>query len=52
LVLYSKGYIDQRAREVKTARAKMATVAAMTPETPNTGITAIPPTGIQESGQS
>jgi uncharacterized membrane protein len=56
LVLYSKGYIDQRAREIRQARAKMEAVAAMTPEAPlaaqATGITATPPTGIQESGNT
>lgn len=48
LVLYSKGYIDQRSRELKQARVKMATVAAMAPEAPP----ALPSTGIQESGHS
>lgn len=34
LVLYSKGYIDQKARDVKQAKAKIAAVAAMDPPPP------------------
>jgi uncharacterized membrane protein len=49
LVLYSKGYIDQRARELRQARAKMATVAAMTSEAPVSNPAS---TGIQESSNS
>lgn len=47
LVLYSKGYIDQKAREMKQARAKMAALVAMSREPPPS---APPATGIQETG--
>jgi uncharacterized membrane protein len=44
LVLYSKGVIDQKARELKQAKAKMATAIAMTQESPPSGP---PSTGIK-----
>jgi uncharacterized membrane protein len=56
LVLYSKGMIDQKAREIKQAKAKMATVTAMAQEpppsapAPSTGIKPAPDSGIQDSG--
>ncbi len=58
LVLYSKGYIDQKSRERKQAMAKMATVQKMAnePITPvasaDTGIKPAPPNGIQDAGKS
>lgn len=46
LVLYSKGYIDQKAREMKQAKAKMAAAVAMAQEPPPS-TPAAPSTGIQ-----
>ena len=53
LVLYSKGYIDQKSREVRQAMAKMAAMQKMAEEPPapappaDTGIKPAPPTNIQ-----
>ena len=56
LVLYSKGMIDQKARELKQAKAKMAIVTTMAQEpppsapAPSTGIKPATDAGIQDSG--
>jgi uncharacterized membrane protein len=56
LVLYSKGMIDQKAREIKQAKAKMATVTAMaqvpppSAPAPSTGIKPAPDSGFQDTG--
>ncbi len=53
LVLYSKGYIDQKARIIRQAKAKTAAMAmAAEPplSAPSTGIKPPPSSGIQESG--
>ncbi|MBI2808451.1 MAG: hypothetical protein HYX68_25980 [Planctomycetes bacterium] len=57
LVLYSKGMIDQKAREIRQAKAKMATAIALTQDppptaTPSTGIKAGPETGVRDGGHS
>ena len=59
LVLYSKGYLDQKAKDHKQAKAKMmATLAALGQEPPAvasaaaTGIKPAPSPGIQEPGKS
>jgi uncharacterized membrane protein len=56
LVLYSKGYIDQRAREVKQAKAKLMSMESFSQGAPAplppTGIKPAPSPGIQEPGKS
>ncbi|MSQ95811.1 MAG: hypothetical protein EXR98_14815 [Gemmataceae bacterium] len=56
LVLYSKGFIDQKTRDLKQTKAKMAALVAMSKEPPpsaapsSTGIKPKPDSGIQGTG--